>query len=67
MFYAHTISPIAIAVLTSLVMVCFIGSQYAPAGVIALLGYVAVGVIIPLWNGRKGAADGMEFRSFLEN
>ncbi|MCI7791438.1 MAG: ABC transporter ATP-binding protein/permease [Lachnospiraceae bacterium] len=62
-FYAHTISPIAIAVLTSLGMVCFIGSQYLLAGVIALLGYVTVGAVIPLWNGKKGAEQGMEFRN----
>ena len=62
-FYAHTISPIAIAVLTSLIMVLFIGSQYAPAGVIALTGYLMVGAVISLWNGRKGAAEGMAFRN----
>ncbi|MGN1179824.1 MAG: amino acid ABC transporter ATP-binding/permease protein [Suilimivivens sp.] len=61
-FYAHTISPVAIAALTSLVMVCFIGFQYPPACVIALLGYLTVGVVIPVWNGKKGADDGMEFR-----
>lgn len=61
-FYAHTISPIAIAVLTSLVMVYFIGFQYPPAGIIAFFGYLTVGVVIPFWNGKKGASDGMEFR-----
>ena len=62
-FYAHTISPIAIAVLTSLVMVCFIGAQYPTAGVIALAGYLVVGAVIPLWNGRRGAGEGMAFRN----
>lgn len=62
-FYAHTISPIAIAVVTSLVMVLFIGSRYAPAGLIALCGYLAVGAGIPLWNGKRGADDGMRFRN----
>lgn len=62
-FYAHTISPIVIAILTSLVMVCFIGCQYLPAGVIALFGYLVVGAVIPLWNGKKGATEGMEFRN----
>lgn len=62
-FYAHTISPIAIAVLTSLIMVLFISFQYVPAGVIALAGYLMVGAVIPLWNGRKGAAEGMAFRN----
>lgn len=52
-FYAHTISPIAIAIVTSLIMVFFIGSQYAPAGMIALLGYLVVGAVIPIWNGKK--------------
>ncbi|MBO5055307.1 MAG: ABC transporter ATP-binding protein [Lachnospiraceae bacterium] len=61
-FYAHTISPIAIAVLTSLIMVCFIGYQSVPAGILAFAGYVMVGCVIPLVTGRKGAEQGMEFR-----
>lgn len=62
-FYAHTISPIAIAILTSLIMVLFIGAQYAPAGILALMGYIVVGVVIPVWNGKKGAEEGMQFRN----
>ena len=62
-FYAHTISPIAIAVLTSLVMVLFIGSFSIWAGLLALAGYLAVGVGIPLMYGRKGAEKGMQYRS----
>lgn len=62
-FYAHTISPIAIAVLTSLIMVVFIGHCSLWAGLWALAGYVVVGAVIPLVNGRKGAEQGMEFRT----
>ena len=62
-FYAHTISPIAIAILTSLIMVLFIGAQYAPAGILALLGYIVVGAVIPVRNGKKGAEEGMQFRN----
>ena len=62
-FYAHTISPIAIAVVTSLIMVVFIGHCSFWAGLWALAGYVVVGVVIPLVNGRKGAGQGMEFRT----
>lgn len=62
-FYAHTISPIAIAVLTSLVMVIFIGSYHPEAGVFALAAYLVVGVVIPLWNGRRGGDSGMQFRT----
>lgn len=62
-FYAHTISPIAIAVATSLVMVLFIG-QFSPAGaVLALAGYTAVGAVLPLVFGKRGGGAGMEFRS----
>ena len=61
-FYAHTVSPIAIAIITSLIMVVFIGQCDSVAGLIALLGYLVVGAVIPLWNGRKGAAEGMQFR-----
>lgn len=62
-FYAHTISPVAIAVLTSLVMVVFIGQYHIYAGLFALAAYVVVGGIIPLWNGKRGGGKGMEFRT----
>ena len=62
-FYAHTISPIAIAVLTSLVMVLFIGQFSLPAAVLALAGYLTVGAVIPLYFGSRGAGRGMEFRN----
>lgn len=62
-FYAHTISPIAIAFLTSLVMVLFMGQYHWKAAVYALVFYVIVGILIPIWNGRRGGADGMKFRT----
>ena len=62
-FYAHTISPIAIAALTSLVMVFFIGRYHWLAGILALAAYLVVGVVIPMWNGRRGSQMGMEFRT----
>ena len=62
-FYAHTISPIAIATLTSLAMVFFIGRYHWLAGTLALATYLIVGVVIPMWNGRHGSQMGMEFRT----
>ena len=62
-FYAHTISPIAIATLTSLIMVIFIGRYHWLAGLLALAAYLVVGVVIPMWNGRRGSQMGMEFRT----
>ena len=62
-FYAHTISPIAIATLTSMIMVAFIGRYHLLAGLLALAAYLVVGVVIPMWNGKRGSQKGMEFRT----
>lgn len=62
-FYAHTISPICIAFLTSLFMVLFIGHYHYLAGSLALIAYIIVGVIIPVINGKLGSAEGMTFRN----
>ena len=62
-FYAHTISPIAIAILTSLVMTGVIGHYHWGAGLFALGAYLCVGLVIPLWNGRRSGSQGMEYRN----
>ena len=62
-FYAHTISPIAIATLTSMIMVIFIGRYHWIAGLLALAAYLIIGVAIPMWNGKRGSQKGMEFRT----
>lgn len=62
-FYAHTISPIAIAVITSLVMVLFIGQFHVWLGILAAVCYVLVGAVIPVVNGRAGQKYGQEYRS----
>ena len=62
-FYTHTISPIAIATLTSIIMVIFIGRYHWLAGLLALAAYLIVGVAIPMWNGKRGSQKGMEFRT----
>lgn len=62
-FFAHTISPIAIAFITSLIMVIFIWSQHPIAGIISLLAYMTVGIALPLWNGSRSADAGMKFRN----
>ncbi len=61
-FYAHTISPIAIAFVTCLIMVLFIGQYHIVCGLFALVAYGIVGVLIPMWNGKRGSQKGMEFR-----
>ena len=47
-FYAHTISPIAIALVTSAVMVVFIGWHAPVLAVFALAAYVVLGVVLPI-------------------
>lgn len=61
-FYAHTISPIAIGILTSIVMTIFIGSFNIILGVIAFLGYLTVGFFIPYFSSKYGKNYGMEYR-----
>lgn len=61
-FYAHTISPIAIALIMSIIMAVYIGSFHWALGLIAALGYFVVGVIIPLASTRIGGDRGLNFR-----
>lgn len=61
-FYAHTISPIVIAICTSAIMVAFIGSQSLAAGALALVAYAVVGVVVPVVVGRTGGEPGLAFR-----
>lgn len=62
-FYAHTISPIAIAVIVCVITEAVFFRYHWMTGVFALAGYLAVGLIVPLWNSSRGADKGMEFRT----
>ena len=62
-FYAHTISPVAIAFIVSTIMCVFLGKIYIWAGFLAAVAYLTVGFLIPLINSRLGSAKGFEFRN----
>ena len=62
-FYAHTISPIAIALLFCIIMVCFIGNYHIGLGILALAAYITVGVIIPIVTSKLSGDDGIRFRT----
>ena len=62
-FYAHTISPAAIAFLFSIIMCLFIGQYHWSFGVLALAAYLVVGVLIPVLISRISGADGWKFRT----
>lgn len=62
-FYAHTISPTAIAFLFSIILCAFLSSYHWVLGLIALLAYITVGIIIPLAISKFSGDDGMKFRT----
>lgn len=62
-FYAHTISPICIAVLVSLAVLLFVGfyaSWYL--ALVALAGYLVIGVLLPLLSSAKLRPSGVAYR-----
>lgn len=62
-FYAHTISPVLIAVLFSGILCIFIGSYHPLLGLLALGAYLCVGVAVPLLVSRASGAHGLRFRT----
>ena len=62
-FYAHTLSPLAIAALFTVVMCLFIGSFHGVLGLLALAAYAVVGVVIPLAISRSSGDSGLVFRT----
>ncbi|MBS5522206.1 MAG: ABC transporter ATP-binding protein [Clostridiales bacterium] len=64
-FYAHTISPIAIAVITSIVMICFMAALHPAAAAAALVFYLIVGLVIPVINGHFGSRKGLNYRNLF--
>ncbi len=62
-FYAHTISPIAIATIYSVILSLFIGHINWGLGLLALAAYVTVGVIVPVIASKTSGDLGLEFRN----
>ena len=56
-FYAHTLSPVLIAVLVCGVMIAFIGSVSWQLAIGAFVAYVLVGAVAP-WVASRAAGDG---------
>lgn len=63
-FYAHTISPICIAVVVSFVVFLFVGTLSSwYLAMIALAGYLAVGIVVPMISSGKLKASGVRYRT----
>ncbi len=63
-FYAHTISPICIAVLVSTAVFLFVGfvsSWYL--ALVALIGFLTVGIVVPLISSGKLKESGVKYRA----
>lgn len=62
-FYAHTISPIMIAILFGIIMCTFIGSFDLVLAMVMLISYIVVGCIIPILISRSNKDYGLIFRT----
>ena len=63
-FYAHTISPICIAVLVSAAVFLFVGfvsSWYL--ALVALAGFLTIGIVVPLISSGKLKESGVKYRA----
>lgn len=62
-FYAHTMSPICIAILVSFTMVLFIGMLTSPIlALYMLIAYIIIGLILPLLNSTLLSEVGVNYR-----
>lgn len=62
-FYAHTISPAAIAAVFTVLLCLFIGRYHWALGLLALAAYLTVGVIIPVVTSQLSGDTGLRFRT----
>lgn len=62
-FYAHTIAPIVIAIITSSIIALFLYNINPYFGIIGLVFYVIVGYIIPVLSSKLGSEAGLDYRN----
>ena len=62
-FYAHTISPIAIAILVSLFMCIYIGNISFHAGIVAFISYIFLAIVVPLIISPKVEKIALDYRN----
>lgn len=63
-FYAHTISPICIAVLVSAIVVIFVGTVSSfYLAMVAMVGYLTVGIVVPLVTSARVKESGVRYRA----
>ncbi|MGL4796645.1 MAG: ABC transporter transmembrane domain-containing protein, partial [Paraclostridium sp.] len=66
-FYAHTIAPIAIAIITSIIITILLFNINVYFGTIGAAYYIIVGYVIPVISSKFGNKAGMEYREEFGN
>lgn len=62
-FYAHTLSPICIAILVSLTVCVFTGTEVSPwLAAAAFLGYLVIGILVPVLSSAALKESGVNYR-----
>lgn len=61
-FYAHTVSPICIAVIMTIIMCIFIASFHLILGLTAFVAYIVVGLFVPIYISKRSGNLGEKFR-----
>lgn len=63
-FYAHTISPICIAVIVSAAVFIFVGTvSHWYIALVALAGYILVGIVLPMISSARLKTSGVRYRA----
>lgn len=66
-FFAHTISPVMIAFIYSIVMICFIGHYHLSFGIFSFICYSIMGILIPYTTYKLSQKDGSNYRFLFAN
>ncbi len=62
-FYAHTVAPIAIGVVTSIIIACVLFSINPVFGALSVVFYLIVGYFIPVFSSKFAKQGGVEYRA----
>ena len=62
-FYAHTVAPIAIGVVTSIIIACVLFAINPIFGALSVVFYLIVGYFIPVFSSKFAKQGGVEYRA----
>ena len=62
-FFAHTISPVLIAVLMTVIMTGYIGTLHPLLGIYAMGAYLLIGAVLPVWISKTSRDWGKKLRN----